>query len=286
MVGPTRASPRALDLAVKNFRISWFIGGLVVVILLVGLFFDIWRSYAVRKSLEIDVRTITQDCAKFLPFRPREAVEYGIAALNQRGIPADPGSVTVAADGYSVRVSVISDVAAYFAWIVGSPRLKFAAQSEAEVVLAGAGPVESVPSAEVALVIGRYKDFKLRNLVALSPSGDSSVPDYALKAWRLASTGGEIRVGDSVTLAPLRDFQHLKDYASSAPLTVAIVTGLEGERATVQGFGALSFEGLNADGQVTGRFIRAQAQGAPNVFLPSEHDFGYVRGGTPRITLK
>lgn len=270
----------------KNFRTSWFVGDLVVVILLAGLFFDVWRSYAVRKSLEIDVRTITQDCAKFLPFRPREAVEYGVAALNQRGIPADPGAVTVAADGYSVRVAVVSDVAAYFAWIVGSPRLKFAAQSEAEVVLVGAGPVESIPATEVAFVIGRYNDFKLRNLVGLSPSGDSSIPDYALKAWRLAATGGEITVGESVTLAPLGDFQHLKDYASPAPLTVAIVTGLEAERATVQGFGALSFEGLNADGQLTGRFVRAQAQGAPKVFLPSEHDFGYVRGGTPRITLK
>lgn len=269
----------------KNFRFSWFIGGGLVLLLLVGLFFDVWRSYAVRKSLEIDVRRVAEDCAKYLPFRPKEAVEYGVAALNQRGIKVDPGAVSVSQDGYSVKVSVISDVAAYFAWIVGSPRLRFAAQTEAEVELVGAGPVESVPADGIALVVLRYEDFRLRSLVGLSPSGDTNVPDYAMKAWRISGSG-TIRVGDTVTLAPIQDFGYIKDYASPVPLTVAIVDLSEGERARVQGFGALGFEGVNADGQLTGRFVRAQAQGAPQVFLPAENDFGYVRGGTPRVTLK
>ncbi len=269
----------------KNFRFSWFIGGSIVVLVLAGLFFDVWRSYAVKTSLESEVRRITMDCAKFLPFRLREAVDYGLAALEAQGIKPDPGSVTVSADGYTVNVSVVSDVVAYFAWIVGNPRMKFQARAEAEVTLVGSGPVESVSTGEIALAIPHYDDFRLLTQVGISPSGDSGAPEYALKAWRVSGSG-TVSVGDTVTLQPVADFAYLKEYSSPSPLTVVIFNGLQGNRAQVFGFAALSFEGVTEDGQVTGRFVRAQAQGAPQVFLPKENDFGYVRGGTPRVTLK
>lgn len=269
----------------KNFRFSWFIGGSIVVLVLGGLFLDVWRSYAVKTSLESKVKQITLDCAKFLPFRPREAVDYGLAALEAQGIKPDPGSVTVSADGYTVNVAVNSDVVAYFAWIVGNPRMKFQANAQAEVDLVGSGPVESVSSREMAFAILHYDDFRLLTQVGISPSGDSGVADYAIKAWRVASSG-DVKVGDTVTLQPVRDFAYLKEYTSPSPLTVVILNGLQGDRANVFGFAALSFEGVNEDRQVTGRFVRAQAQGAPQVFLPKENDFGYVRGGTPRVTLK
>jgi hypothetical protein len=267
---------------VKNFRLSWFIGGGVVALILLGLFVDVWRSYAVKKSLEIDVYNVTKDAAQYLPFRPQEAVAAAMRGLEERGITPDPGSVSVDQDGYGMTISVISDVTAYFAWMVGNPRMKFQAEKHAVVKLDGGGPADEVLASEVALAIPVYTDFKVGQNVLISPSGDTAVPDYAVKAYALVRPD-LLRVGDTAWIRPL---ESLKNYASPKTHVVVILANLSENRGRILGFAALDGGGVDDQGRIFGRFIRSQVSGELKRVLPQENDFGLLKGGTPKVEIR
>jgi hypothetical protein len=268
--------------AEKRFRTSWFVGGGVVVLVLVGLFVDVWRSYAVKKSLEIDVRAVTESAAKYLPFRPQEAVAAAMRGLEERGIDPDQGSVTVDQDGYGMKVSVISDVTAYFAWMVGSPRMKFQAEAHAVVTLEGGGPADEVLASDVAFAMASYADFKVGQNVVISPAGDTAVPDYALKAYAVERPE-LLRVGDTATVRPL---ESLKNYASPKTHVVVILAEVSENRGRILGFAALDGGGVDDQGRVLGRFIRSKIAGDLKRSLPQENDFGLVKGGEPKVEVR
>lgn len=267
----------------KRFRVSWFIGGGILLLVLVGLFFDVWRSYAVRASLESNVRTVAREAAEgFLPYRPREAFEAAFRGLEQRGIKADPGSVTVSPDGYSIKVSVYSEVTAYFAWIVGNPKMKFQASTEAVVRMEGGGPVAEQPRSAVAFALVRTEDFKIGQNIVIMPAGAPDLPDFAIKAWRIASPE-QLKVNERVVLEPLVSLQEI---ASRRDAIAVIVTEMEGYTAKIQGFGALALDDVTPRGGLNIRFIRSRLSGEPATILPAEHDFGLSQGGVQKVAVR
>lgn len=267
----------------RRFRLSWFIGGGILLLVLLGLFFDVWRSYAVRASLESNVRTVAREAAEgFLPYRPREAYEAAFRGLEQRGITPDPGSVVVSPDGYSLKISVYSDVVAYFAWIVGNPRMQFQATAEAVVRIEGGGPVAEQPRSAVAFALPLTEEFKIGQNLVIMPSGVPDLPDYAIKAWRIAAPD-HLKVNERLVLEPLAD---LKEIASRRDAIAVIVTGMEGVTAKIQGFGAVALDDVTSQGGLNIRFIRSSLKGEPGTILPAEHDFGLSQGGVQQVAIR
>ena len=267
----------------KNIRLSWLIGGGLTLLLLLGLFYDVWRSYAVRTSLQATVRTVAHEAATgFLPFRPREALKAAMRGLEQRGIKPDPGSVTVAPDGYSLKISVYSDVMAYFAWIVGNPRMQFQAAAEAVVSLEGGGPVAALPRGDVAFALARSEDLLIGQNLVVMPSGALDLPEYAIKAWRIVGPE-QLTVNAPATFEPLSS---LKEIASHRDAFVAILKEMEGSTGVVQGFGLVAIDQETMQGGLSVRFMRSQVDGEAELILPGEHNFGLYQGGVPKVTIQ
>lgn len=270
----------------KNLRISWIVTGIIVLVILFGLFLDMWRTYTVRKQLEHDVKAVTQDAAQYLPYRPAAAVEAGLRGLEQRGIKPDLASVTVDKDGNSLDIMATSEVAAYFAWIVGSPTLPFAASAHAEVVVAGGGPVASMPAKEVAFAIEEYDDFKLGQQILIWPGAAANLPDYAIAAY---TPGGKdpLAVGEAVSATPI---SNLADYASKGLRNVVILSQLDkaAGRAVIRGFATIELQGIDEGNRLSGRFIKRRIAGTPARVLPADNDFGLWQGGTLdiKVTMK
>lgn len=266
----------------QEVKPTWLLGGGLLFVVLAGLFFDVWQSYARRKNLEYQVREVAGEAAKYLPFRPREAVQAGILELQKRGLPADQSNINVSPDGYGLEVSVSAEATAWFAWIVGYSKIPYQAKQDVVVELAGGGPVEDYPAAQCALAIVGYSDFSIGQNVVISASGDSAAPDYALKAWHVKGPA-TVTVGAPATVETVGD---LKNYASPQELVVVILGDLEGNMAPVKGFAALDATGIDDQGRLTGRFIRKLVAGETKKVLPSEANFGLLRGGTPKVTFK
>jgi len=267
----------------RRYRLSWVIGGGILLLVLVGLGFDVWRSYAVRASLEADVRTVAREAAEgFLPYRPREALAAAMRGLEQRGITPDPGSVIVSPDGYSLKISIHSDVIAYFAWIVGNPRMQFQALAEAVVQIEGGGPVAEQPRSAVAFALPLIEDFKIGPNLMIMPAGMPDLPGFAIKAWRIASPD-HLKVNERVVLEPL---DSMKEIASRQNAIAVIVTEMEGVTAKIQGFGAVAVDDITPRGGLKIRFIRSRLSGAPGTILPAEHDFGLSQGGVQKVVIR
>ncbi|MEK8023620.1 MAG: hypothetical protein AAB229_07410 [Candidatus Hydrogenedentota bacterium] len=266
----------------QEVKPTWLIGGGLGVLLLAGLFFDVWQSYARRKNLEFEVADVAGIAAKYLPFRPREARQAAIVELEKRGLPVSDGSVTVAPDGYSLEIYVNAEATAYFAWIVGNPKMQFQAKKSVSVELDGGGPVEEYPALECGFAIKGYEGFSVGQNVIISLSGDTDVPDYAVKAYRIKGPANLV-VGQKAVLEPMSSFEN---YASPQEAVVVILGEFEDNAAPVKGFAALDAEGLDQEGRITGRFIRKMVSGEIKTQLPADANFGLLKGGTPRYTFK
>ncbi len=269
-------------MATNRVRASWFVGGVLFTLFLVGLFWDVWRSYSSRFALERDVRRAVQQGAQHLPFKPREAMDAALGVLKEEGIEPKPGSVTVSPDGRTLTVSVISEATAYAAWIFGSTTMKFQAESVADVKLKGGGPVDQMQAAEVAFAIPRYDGFQTGQNVVVFPSGDTDLPDYVLPAWKLA--GADLFKAN--TAARFESLPSLADYGKPQTVYVALLSDIENHRGTIKGFAALKVTGMNENGSIAGQFVRLQIDGNLEKVLPEENNFGLLRGGTPEVTFR
>ncbi|RMH59648.1 MAG: hypothetical protein D6679_01245 [Candidatus Hydrogenedentota bacterium] len=269
----------------KEVRLSWLITGVVVLVILLGLFFDIWRTYAVRKSLEHDVVAAAKEAGAFLPFRPRQAVEAGLDALRKRGLKPGPTSVVVGKDGKTIDVSIRSEVRAYFAWLVGAPKLKFTALARGEVVVEGGGPVSELERSDIAFALRRYDSFRVGQEIVVWPSASGDVPGYAVKAFRVSGPRF-LRVGEEVELALEENLA--KFSSKSGQIVVIFEPESDGEEmvGTVVGFAAIDASIVDEKGRLVCRTVKKRLEGEEENRLGAAHDFGVWRGGVSRMKVK
>ncbi|HBW47922.1 TPA: hypothetical protein DEF17_08365 [bacterium] len=268
-------------MASKNMRVSWLIGGVVGLFFLLGLFWDVWQSYSARVSLERDVKIAAEAGAKFLPYKLKDARDAALTVLKSRGLTPKPEYISLSPDGKSMKVSVISEVTAYVAWIFGSRSMKFEASSTAEVSIKGGGPVDQLNLKDVSFALKAYSDFKPGQNVIIWSSGDSDVPSYAIKAWKITEPS-ILKVNDKSSLSPMDSLMSFKE---EKVYYVAMLEDIEGNRAKIKGFAAFKSTGLNAQARLTGQFIRTHIENKPKNMLPEINDFGLVGGGAAEIKI-
>lgn len=272
----------------RSFRFSWFFVGGGVLVILLGLFFDIWRTYAVKKSLESNVKSFAENAAGYLPYRPHEAIDYATREIEGKyGMKRDDPNVNVRVlnEGRRVEVEVVSDVAAYFAWMVGKSRLRFGARAVADVTIAGGGPVASLPRTEIAVAVKAVEEFALGQQFAFVP-WSPDIPGYALPLFAInPSAGNEVRVGAIVDVIPLSSFA---DFSSPGVRKAAMLefAGDGLSRAKVRGFAALDLRRVPGEEKLTGKFTTMRISGEPSADLPSSANFGLFQGGTPSVKVR
>lgn len=271
----------------QEIKPVWLIGGGIGILFVLGLFYDVGQTYFRRKNLERTVRNVAEESAKHLPYRPQDAVTHGLALLQQHGYEPSPSSVTVRPDGSAVEVSVTSAATAYFAWLVGSPKLEFQAKAGAEVSIEGGGPLDEMAREEIAFALFDDPEDPLRNHlrenVLISASGETGVPDYAVKAY-LVTAPNTLVVGQKARFALMPSTERFN--SPGEWFVVILGPAEEGEMATVKGFAALDSPGLDEKGRILGRFVQKKIAGDLKAQLGEENNFGLVRGGTHRVSVK
>lgn len=269
----------------KNFRFSWAIVGGIAAILCVGLFYDMWRTYILKAKLEYDVKVAAEEAGKYLPFRPLEALAAGKRTLEEKGYAVDQGAnMDVTTDGRQFTISMYSQTYAYFAWIVGNPRLPFAAKAKADVIMEGGGPAQLLPRNQIAFAIGGLKEFAAGSQTVIWPSGTLEAPDFAVVAY--AFDGKDpVRVGDKVGLTAM---PALSNYSSKEVRYLVILSDvdLEAQKAVVKGFAGFNVLSIDGDQKLLGKFVKKQIEGVPERQLPAEHDYGLLQGGAFRVEVK
>ncbi len=265
----------------KRSRSPWFFGGILVSIALLGLSWDFFRVYSERKRVQSEIRGVAENSAHYLPFRPLEAVKAAMRGLEEHGLKADPGSVSVSPDGYRVNISVISEVAAYMAWMIGNPRMKFRAEAVARVDMEGATPCDELRREEISFAVVNYDGLGADRPLVVNPAGGVGSGD-GLMAYRVRGEA-VLKVGDRVACHPV---DSLKEYASRRLLLVVILSQPTDGAAAIQGFAAFSVGGIDEGGRLTGQLVRMQAEGEPVRRLNSENDFGLLRGGVPKVVIQ
>ncbi|OIO27389.1 MAG: hypothetical protein COS94_01500 [Candidatus Hydrogenedentes bacterium CG07_land_8_20_14_0_80_42_17] len=260
----------------KKAKTSRIVGVLILLLILFGLSLDFWRASRAKNDIELKVKKAVEEAAMYLPYRPHEAVQAGLSALESMKINSDPGSVTVTPDGYALKISIYSDVPSFFSWIIGFSKIRFKAEKEARIEVDGAAPCDEVSADQVLFGIVPEAPVSFDRDITIERGRDKSNRAFDISGKAM------LKVGDKPVLKEIASFEKIALHDR----TIAVILSRRGElEPEILGFGALEIIGTDSEGNLRARFIQSQVEGDPKVLLSKEHDFGLRRGGTPRAVI-
>lgn len=238
-----------------------------------------------KKTLERNVRIVANTAAEYLPFDPQGAVDAGLRGLEERNIQPDMASVSVSSDRKTLKISAVSEVRAYFAWMVGQTTLRFGAAAQANVSIKGGGPVAELPTKEISFGFMKPKRFKLGQNLAFVPESPEA-PEWGLRLYSLSGVDKTlVTVGQEIEVEP---FRSLGKFGSPGVRKVVIISRSDTNTQTskVLGFAVLQVRGFDDKaGMLRGQFVKKRLDGEPSRRLTSANDFGAWMGGTTEVTV-
>lgn len=272
---------RTGESSLKNVELKWIIVGGVVILIFLGLAFDMWRTFSVKRHVETSAVDATEKGAELLPFEPVAARAAAMGHLEKEGIDLSKSSVQVLDDGMGIEVDVYTEATAYFAWIVGNPSLAFGAKARGDVQMGGGGSVVVLPASDVAFGIANVPEIKPNENVLVWPA-TPEVPEFAAHGYKI-NRSGEVRVGETVNLTPSSSLGY---FSSNETIYVVILTGSGENTAEVAGFGAFVVNAVDDQNRVHGRLVKKYLSGTPPENSGAEHSYGLYRGGERTVDVR